>query len=70
MGSRLLGRLARAFKRVAAGEALGSWSPSALDPYGLVAITDARQEAQREALLEKLVELPTPIVQEREREPA
>ena len=70
MGVRFLERLARAFKRVAAGGALGSWSPSALDPYGLVAIADAREEAEREALLEKLVELPTPIPEEREREPA
>lgn len=69
MVARLLRRLTRAFERVRDGEALTSWSPSSLDPYGLVPLLDAWDDAEHRARIEKVVVLPptTEEIEEHER---
>jgi hypothetical protein len=51
------------------GETLTSWSPSSLDPYGLVPLLDAWDEAEHRAAIEKVVALPlsAPEIEEHER---
>ncbi len=50
MGTRLLARLVRAFEHVRDGSALRSWTPTILDPYGVLPIMDALdEEAERRA---------------------
>jgi hypothetical protein len=69
VGTGFLRRLTRAFERARDGETLTSWSPSSLDPYGLVPLFDAWDEAEHRAAIEKVVVLPrsAPEIEEHER---